>query len=238
MATTLGTFLSIVSANLGLNNSGTIGSSPTADQTLMIRWVNEGIADVVSRTKCNVATADCTLTPGAYDYNLDTAILALDECYNRDAQQDNYYRLSRVAPEQIINFRVGTQWTDSPPVRWYALSGANLLMLYPTPVAADILTFYYVPRPTALAASSDVTNAIPAEWQKAVEYYACWQAGKYMNDSPSQNGGLFMALYEKELVLLKKAMRSLGGRKLSPAVVGRRNGGRNYPIGEPSQQWV
>lgn len=238
MATTLGTFLSTVSANLGLDNSGTIGSSPTADQTLMIAWVNEGITDVVSRTKCNVASATLTLTANYYDYTMNTAILALDECYNQDVSQSIYYRLQRVTPEQIINYRVGNQFINAPPVRWYALSGANLLMVYPTPQQADILTFYYVPRPTALAASSDTTSSIPAEWQKAVEYYACWQAGKYMNDSASQNGQTFMALYERELTLLKKAMRSLGGRKLAPAVVGVRSGSRNWPIGEPSQQWV
>lgn len=38
MATTLAQFLTIISANIGLNNSGTIGSSPTSDQTLAIGW--------------------------------------------------------------------------------------------------------------------------------------------------------------------------------------------------------
>lgn len=36
MSTTLSTFLLQISSNLGLDNSGTIGSSPTKDQTLMI----------------------------------------------------------------------------------------------------------------------------------------------------------------------------------------------------------
>lgn len=238
MSTTLGTFLTQISSNIGLDNSGTIGSSPTKDQTLMIGWVNEAIVDVVSRTKCNVGVATLTLTAGSYDYTLDTNILALDECYNQDVSQSVYYRLQRVTAEQVINYRVGNQFINAPPVRWYALSGANLLMLYPTPTSADVLTFYYVPRPNALAASSDTNSQIPAEWQKAVEYYGCWQAGKYMNDSASKNGADFMQLYEAELVKLKKAMRSLGGRKLAPAVVGSRSGGRQWPIGEPSQQFV
>lgn len=238
MSTTLSTFLLQISSNLGLDNSGTIGSSPTKDQTLMIGWVNEAIADVVSRTKCNVAVATLTLTAGDYDYTLDTHILALDECFNMDVSQTIYYRLQRVTAEQILNYRVGNQFINAPPVRWYALSGANLLMLYPTPLSSDVLTFYYVPRPTALAAASDTNTQIPAEWQKAVEYYGCWQAAKYMNDSSSQMGALFMTLYETELIKLKKAMRSLGGRKLAPAVVGNRTGGRQWPIGEPSQQGV
>lgn len=238
MATTLGQFLTVISANLGLNNSGTLGSSPTADQNLMVTWTNEGITDVIVRTRCNVIPATLTLTAGAYDYALPTQILAMDECFSTDQSTNVWYRLNRVSPQQLLNYRVGTQFAGSPPVRWYALNGANLLMVYPTPTAADILTYYYVPRPAVLVNSSDSNTDIPAEWQKAVEYYGCWQAGKYINDGPSQNGNTFMQLYEQELVRLKKGMKQKGGLSLSNAVVGRRLGNRNWPIGTNSQQYV
>lgn len=236
--TTLTSFLTTISANLGLDNSGTIASSQTADQNLMIQWVNEGYAEILSRKKVNVTSATMTLTAGSYDYTLPTQVMSLTDIYLTDASTSVWYRLQRKASDEIIMFRVGTQFQGSPPVRWYAVQGFNMLMVYPTPTAADVLTLYYVPRPTALAATSDTPSLIPAEWQKAIEYYACWQAGKYMNDAPSQNGNTFMALYEAELIRMNKARQFMGGRKLSPAVVGRYPGGRHEPIGLPSQQEV
>lgn len=235
--TTLANFLLVVSAKLGLDNSGTIGSSPTADQTLMIGWVNEGVTDVLVRTRCNIQPATMTLTATTYDYTLPTQIMALDEIYITDASTSVWYRMERQSPQELLNLRIGTQFQGSPPVRWYALNGNSTLMVYPTPTAADVLTIYYVPRPTALAAGSDVPSDIPSEWQKAVEYYTLWQAATYMNDAPSQSGQLFMQQYEAELVKLKKASRQKGGLKMSPAVVGRRIG-RVVAIGQPSQQYV
>lgn len=232
---TLGSFLTTISANIGLNNTGVIGSSQTSDQNLMIQWVNEAYAEILSRKKVNITSATMTLTAGDYDYTLPSQIMSLTDIYLTDASTSVWYKLHRKASDEILEFRVGTQFQGSPPVRWYAVQGFNLLMVYPTPIAADVLTLYYVPRPATLAATGDLPSLIPAEWQKAIEYYACWQAGKYINDSASQNGQTFMQLYEAELIRMNKARQFMGGRKLSPAVVGRNPGSRHAPIGLPSQ---
>lgn len=227
---TLADFQTRISAKLGLSNTA------STDQPLLSSWINEAVAEILTRSRINVLPGTMTLTAAAYDYTLPTQILALDEMYLTDASTSVWYRLQRKSPAEIINFRVGTQFQGSPPVRWFALQGTSTLMVYPTPTAADTLTFYYVPRPTTLVAASDSPTDIPTEWHKAIEYYGCWQAGQYINDSPSQNGNLFRGLYEDELAKLKKAALHRGGRKLSPAVVGRNPGGRAEPIGTPSQQ--
>src|SRR5579863_1663825 len=228
----LSDFRSRVSSKLGLNNT------VAGDQPLIDSWINEAISEVLTRSRVNVVPGTMTLTGGSYDYTLPTQILALDEIYLTDASTLVWYRLERRSPAEIITFRVGTQFQGSPPVRWFALNGTSTLMVYPTPTAADTLTFYYIPRPAQLVNATDYNSDIPSEWQKTIEYYACWQAGQYMNDAASQEGNLFRGLYEDELAKLKKAAIHRGGRKLSRAVVGRNPGGRNAPIGLPSQQDV
>lgn len=225
---TLTDFRLRISAKLGLDNS------VAGDQGLIDSWVNEGVAEVLTRSRVNVAVATMALTSGSYDYTLPTQILALDEIFITDSVSSVLYRMNRLSPQEILDKRIGSQLQGAPPTRFYALSGTSLLMVFPTPAAADTLTLYYVPRPATLTAGSDTPSDIPAEWQKVVEYYGCWQAGQYINDAPSQQGNTFRALYEDELAKLKKAALHRGGRSLSPAVVGRRLGQSRF-LGQPSQ---
>lgn len=227
---TLTNFRTVVSAKLGLENT------VAGDQPLIDGWLNEGIAEVLTRSRVNVAVATMALTVGSSDYTLPTQILALDEIYVTDASTSILSRMLRVSPQEILNMRIATQQQGAPPVRWYAQSGSSLLMVFPTPATADTLSIYYVPRPTALSAGSDTPSDVPSEWHKAIEYYALFQGGQYINDSASQNGAMYRALYEDELKKLKTAALHRGGRKLSPAVVGRR--GSRSPVGQPSQQDV
>lgn len=222
----LNDFRIAVSGKLGLNNDLAF------DQPLLDSWINQGVVDVIVRTHCKVSTATVTLTAGQYDYTLDAAIMAINETFVTDVTQSVMYRLTRVSAPEILSYRVGNQFVGAPPVRFYALDGSNLLMVYPTPAAADTITLYYVARPLTLILTTDTPSDIPAEWHKTVEYYALWQAGQYQNDAASQNGQVFLAMYEKELVKLRKAMQRMGGRRMSKAVVGNR---LQRVIGRPDQ---
>lgn len=228
---TLTDFRSRISAKLGLDNT------VAGDQPLIDSWVNEGVAEVLTRSRVNVAVATMTLTAAAYDYTLPTQILALDEIFIADSVSSVLYRMNRKSAQEILDMRIGSQLQGAPPVRFYALNGTSLLMVFPTPAAADTLTIYYVPRPATLSAGADTPSDIPSEWQKVIEYYGLWQGAQYINDAPSQNGNTYRALYEDELAKLKKAALHRGGRKLSPAVVGR-GLGAGRQIGQPSQQGV
>lgn len=225
----LGDFRTIISAKLGLNND------PAFDQPLIDTWVNRGYIDVLVKSRCKITTATMALTPGAYDYTLATSLLAVNEAFVTDVQQTVTYRLEHVSPQEILDYRVGTQFAGAPPVRFYAVDGHDLLMVYPTPDAADTITIYYTARPDTLTQDSDEPSDVPVEWQTTIEMYACWQAGQYQNDVASQNGQTYLAMYFQELRNLKKASLKMAGRRLSPAVVGHRS---RRPIGRPDQQWV
>lgn len=226
---TLTDFRLRISAKLGLDNT------VAGDQGLIDSWVNEGVAEVLTRSRVNVAVGTMAMTANTFDYTLPSTILAIDEVFITDIAGTKY-SMYRKSPLELLQMRIGGTG-GTPPVRFYALNGTSLLMVYPTPVAADVISIYYVPRPATLSAGSDTPSDIPSEWQKAVEYYGLWQGAQYIDDGASQQGEMFRKLYEDELAKLKRAAIHRGGRKLSPAVVGRR-GGRTTLLGSPSQQEV
>ena len=234
--TTLAGFRTAVTAKLGLDNTAS-----SFDQGLIDGWVNDGVTHICARIRPHIISETFTLTAGKYDYSFKTDlsvnVLAINECFITDFSSSVWYKLNRQTPQQILDLRVGTQFQGSPPVRWYAVNGFDTLMVYPTPIAADVFTIYYQPVPAVLAATGDTPSDIPAEYHKAVEYYALSEAGAYINDAPSQNGALFHQMYLAELIELRKSLRQRGGLKLAPAVVGRR---RHHigSIGQPSQQDV
>lgn len=221
---TLTDFRLRISAKMGLDNT------VSGDQGLIDSWVNEAVSEVLQRTRVQVQLGTMAVTAGTADYTLSTNILAIDDLYITGLSDSTQHQLLRRSPSEILNMRIGSSG-GTPPVRFFALNGAFTLMLYPTPNQADTITIYYVPRPATLTAGSDTPTDIPTEYHKAVEYYGLWQAGQYTNDSQSQEGETFHKMYESELVVLKRGIRQRGGRKLSPAVVGRRRAN----VGAPSQ---
>jgi hypothetical protein len=228
---TLTDFRLRISAKLGLDNT------VAGDQGLIDSWVNEAVSEVLTRSRVNVAVGTMALTSGSSDYTLPTQILALDEMYVTSAgSSTDTYQMYRKNPLEILQMRIGGAG-GTPPVRFYAISGTSLLMVYPTPAAADVLTLYYVPRPATLTTGTDTPSDIPVEWHKVVEYYGCWQAAQFTDSATTQEGNLYRQLYEDELRLMKRAAIHRGGRKLSPAVVGRGMGTARY-VGSPSQQGV
>lgn len=137
------------------------------------------------------------------------------------------YILQHASPDEIIQRRVATQGTAVGPARFYALNGADVLMLWPTPSTGDSLTFYYVPRPTALSGPSDNPSSaslggIPSEWHNAIEWFALWQGADYMDDDSSKQGERYRAYYEASIKQIKKERSRKGGRNLGPIIPGRR----------------
>lgn len=185
----------------------------------MDEWINQGATDVLLRTRCKVSSAPLTLTAGAEDYSLDTDILRLLELSVASGGQD--YDLVRKTPEEILRLRRASSASTSPS-RYYALAGANLLMIYPTPSSADTITLYYVPRPALLSEESDSPEEIPSEFHKLVEWYALAEAADFDDDGSSGIGSQYLARYEKGIAEAKKAISQKGGTRLAPNIPGRR----------------
>ena len=206
------------------NKLGLDTTASSTEETLVDRWLNEGVVDVLLRARVNVNCGDLTLTADTWKYTLPTTALAIQDIIYT-AEDGTTGTWVRVTPADILRFRTATPATGSR-VRYYALNGNDLLMVYPTPSSADTLTIYYVPRPTAMSASShDPSNetygGIPSEYHKAIELFALAQAAEYTDHQPSQFGARYKAEYEGKLVEIKRAIRHKGGRSLGPAIVGK-----------------
>jgi hypothetical protein len=218
---TLATLRRSVQQKIGLDTT-----SSGTEETLVDAWINEGIVDVLLRTRCHVNCADLTLAANTWKYNLSDSILAINDVSCTSATTGESRVLTRTTPERILSMRQGSPST-SPLVTYYALNGSDLLMIYPTPSSADTLEVYYVPRPSAMSGTANDPSAetygkIPTEYHKAIEYYALWQAADYDDDSSSQTGEYYRVLYEQYLVRIKRQAERRGGRYMGAATIGRR----------------
>lgn len=217
--TTLATFRTNISAKIGLDNS------TTGDQSLIDGWVNDAYVDVVRRTNCKVQSATASLTSGTKDYTLTTlfsSVMKLIEIYVTSSGSD--YKLARTTPDKIVSMRLSSSANVSP-AQYYAVAG-DLLMIYPTPAAADTVTAYYVKQPTALSVSSDSPSDVPTEYHKLLEWYALAEAGDYDDDQSSAQGERYRQRYEFELVRMKRDLALRGDNRL-PRV---KTNPRRFPV--------
>lgn len=199
----------MVSQKIGLD------ANDSTEMTLLGQWINQGVRDVLLRTRCKVIPATMALTAGESDYEIDATILALNEVTVTNSS--SVHEMERVTPADILAYRRGQQAAEDFP-RYYALDGANLLMVYPTPAAADELTLYYVPRPTEMTADANDPSAvtyggIPLEYHHLIELYALIEAADYDDDISSQVGQKYQADYEREIMRVKRFIQARGGRR-------------------------
>jgi len=186
------------------------------DSTGITEYINEAYDDVLVRTKCKVTAGTFALSAGYGDYAWDDDILEIVEVSTITSGGVNYVP-SRVTAQEILRLRANS--SASSPALSYAVEGGNLLMVYPTPAADDTVMIYYVPRPTALT-GSDTPSYIPAQWHKALFYYAAAEASDDRDDASSGQGELYRAKYEAMLKEIRKNTWRMGGRRLPRATVG------------------
>lgn len=172
------------------------GNPATGAGPRLLGFANDAVIDMLLRTHVYVTTATMTMTAGQGDYTLDSGVLAIDDIYL--TSQGSNYRVRRLSSTDLINLRLFS--VSSSPIQMYAMSGANLFMVYPTPLIADTLTIYYAPRPTALANPTDDPSTtglggIPAEYHYGLELCMQWKAADAFDDESSQNGETYRRAY-------------------------------------------
>lgn len=210
--------------------------------TLLTEYLNEGYADILARTRCRVNCGDLATIADTWKYRLPTGILAVNEMWTEDSVNGTYPVFERVTSADIIQAR-RAQSSVASGLRLYAVEGHDMLLLWPTPTAVSTIEYLYVPRPTALSGASDTpsTGGIPAEWHRALEYYACWRMADYDDDGSSQVGQVYRAQYEGVdgrggiLREIRQQNRAQGGRRLPTKRVGRR--GKSVRVGSRSVDW-
>jgi hypothetical protein len=211
---TLSNYWTRVSAKLGLDNSA------SGDRDLITHWVSEAQEDFIRRTHCKVAWDTVSLTSGTTRYTLPTQLLAVLDLYSTSGNQD--YSFERVTlPELQKMLQVAP--AVAGPTRYYATEGFTYLHVYPAPGSSDSLTLVYVPKPTALSASSDVPSDVPTQFHRALEYFALAEGEEFDNHGPSQFGAYWLAKYEQMVREARSDSRKIGGRRHARAQVGRSN---------------
>ena len=189
------------------------------------------------RTHCYVASTTITLTANVGDYTLSSTILAIEDIYLTSGGAN--FRVRRLSTTDLINLRLFS--VTSAPIQMYAVAGANLLLVYPTPLQADTLNIYYIPRPTALSSGSDdpsdsTHGGIPSEYHYGLELYMMWKAADAFDDASSGQGETYRRLYlgdptapigtEQKLGFIgtmKRDIRAKGGKHLAGVLIPPRN---------------
>lgn len=210
-----------------------IGSiNVTDDATALGRELNRGVRRILRQPPYVYMTSQ-TVTPGANaDYTLATSILVMNEAYF--TQGTTNYDLERVSLQDILRLRKAAT-TAAGPARYYALVGANKLAFYPTPAAADTLTMYYVPVPTAMSAdANDPSTAtyglIPVDYHDLIARYAMARMASFADDASAAQGSRYWQEFNEGLKDMKRELHRLGGRRLPRA----RLKGRRSVLSDPS----
>lgn len=231
---TLSTLQTNVAAELGLVNTA------AGDQPQITAALNKGVIDMLRKTHCYITTSTMgPLTPGTGDYDLDSTILAIDEIYVSSSALGGQW-LRRVDSGTLLPNRVYAATVQGTPFR-YALMGANRLLLDPIPAAADTLTIYQVPRPTAMSSGAhDPSNAtyggIPAEFHDGLEMYAEGRLASLADDASSAQGVRYKQDYKDFITDMKADLKGKGGKRQARLVPPAQRG--RQQIISPGQRYV
>lgn len=201
-----------------------MSTSDSGDLALLDAWTNDAVEQFLRETKLNVRKASLDTTAGSADYTLDTDILAMQAVYIDPASSDPSQLLQARTPEDIIHMRIRAEDTTAP--RFYALAGANTIMLHPAPESGDTLHILYVPRHTALSTTADTPSAsangnIPAEYHVILEEYVKWKACEAEEHKPSESGKAFQRNFELGCTKVRAEMKRKAGVVIPPVRVGR-----------------
>jgi hypothetical protein len=196
----------------------------TADMALMLDWYNEAVEQFLRETKVNIRPASLSLTAGQSDYTLDTDIMAMQAVWYEPGDGTQSL-MQAISPEDMYLNRM-VEVTGGGPPTFYALLGAHTLMIDPSPSAGDAINMLYVPRPAAMAASSDSPAAtamgnIPSEYHPLLEAYVKWKAGQAEEHRPSENGLQYQSEWERGITAVKGQLRRKAGPVIGSVRLGR-----------------
>src|SRR5262245_20318679 len=158
------------------------------DETVLIKeYVNEGVIDILIRTRPHTRCLDLTLTPDVGRYDLSSSILSLKDVESGGAFLEAYSREDIVARQAIG----APGYAYEEPMLWIS----------PIPSEANTIGAYGVLRPNPMVVDSDDPSnpglgGLAPEFHPAIVNYACWKTGEYVQHEQSQGGERWRVLYE------------------------------------------
>jgi len=196
---------------------------------LIQNWLNEGIVDILVRTRPYTRVINLQLTANTPIHDMSNQILALVDV-------------------QIPN--LGTSpGSDSPPASGFlkrysreditTLQGQGklgfayeepLLWISPIPTTAQAINAYGIFRPTSLVADTDdpqtaTLGGLAPEFHPAIVMYALWKGGEYVQHEGSQQGERWRQQYEGQdgtegqIARIKRIL----AKRVTPQAARRRN---------------
>jgi len=222
----LATFRSRIARVSGLS------TSDATDLADIDSWVNEAVEQFNRETKLNVATASLAVTADQDTYSLDSDILSMQALWYVPADAQSAL-LTALAPETLIERRM-IETGESTAPRYYALAGANTLMLWPAPTAStETLHILYVPRHNALSTTAHspddpLKGNIPAEYHTILESYAKWKACEGEDHRMSQFGNVFKEQWDTGVAKVRAEVKKKAGVNIPAVRLGRP---RHVPVG-------
>lgn len=179
---TFGDMTNFIVAALGLQDIDSYDES-----TMVSMWLNQGVIDLLSRTRVVVRCVQLTTTNGVDTYTLDQNILSIVDSDN-SLPAGRRYRAAR------------NENTCVDPA--FRLIRADVIQIVPVPDEDGMqVQVWAVLKPTAMSATDDDPaeeqfGAIPYEFHDALVLYAMWKCGDYADDDSSQSGERYRILYE------------------------------------------
>jgi hypothetical protein len=204
-----------------------LGLTLPDEKTIIDDSINVAVQRVLEDTHCFITSENINVSSlvalGAVtgDYTLPAEILEITEMYTTSG--GTIYAFEHLSEIALIEKRRVSSPSGTPSM-FYSVSGANMLMMWPTPASTDVLTVYYVPVPTALSGPTDdpstaANGGVPQFLHEAIFLYTCSRAASYDDDQTSAQGQRYRDWYDKEIIRYKELIRKRGGDRNARAVV-------------------
>jgi hypothetical protein len=191
----------------------TLGLDETVDgeeYDLINDLINEGIVDILARTKLNSRCVNITIPADEREVQVSSAILHMDGLY------DSNEALMRQIPQDEAR--------ANPDPGVFALVGFNTLVLGGDASAERVYGAWYIARPTpmdddAQDPSDPTFGGIPPEFHTVIVNYCLWHGANYGDDITSQSGERYRLMYEGQDGLTGNLgrIKRLTNRRIMPA---------------------
>lgn len=213
----------------------TLGMNETVsnDETVLIKaWINEGVVDLISRTRPYTRVINLTVQPGVEAHDMSSAILSLVDI---ETTEDGFLR--RYSRQDIRD----AQKSGTPGFAYEE----PLLWISPIVSTATIIKAYGIFRPADLVGDTDDLATAPfgglaEEFHPAVLDYAMWKAGEYVQHQESASGEKWRMAYEGQdgfggdIAHIKRIL----AKRVTPQAAGRRNLSRNLGVPSLAGDWI
>jgi len=158
-----------------------LDSTDSATTTRVKDWINQAYMQVAIETRYWQTQGTATLTTGQASYTLDPNLLHIILITVTQAGGTAWFPLKEAELDEILNFQAVSP-ESTGPARRYCLVNSNELILWPTPMSADTITFYYAYLPTPLSSGTDVPGMPEPYASQCLEYGAAIKAAEWKRD--------------------------------------------------------